>query len=141
MHFINQLLGNVKKVYSSFKDNTWGVDLAHMQLITKYNKGIRYLLCAIASFSKYVFVVPLKYGKGTTIVNVFRNILDSSKRKPNKTWVGQGREIFNKSFKKWLKDNNKGMYSTDNEVKSVAGERFIRTLKKIYKHLTAICVF
>ena len=47
-----------KKVYSSFKDNIWGVDLADMQLISKYNKGIRYLLCAIDIFSKYAWVVP-----------------------------------------------------------------------------------
>ena len=49
-----------RKVYSSFKDNIWGVDLADMQLISKYNKGIRYLLCAIDLFTKYAFVVPLK---------------------------------------------------------------------------------
>ena len=48
------------EVYSSFKDNIWGVDLADMQLISKYNKGIKYLLCAIDLFSKYTFVVPLK---------------------------------------------------------------------------------
>ena len=49
-----------RKVYSSFKDNIWGVDLANVQLISKYNKGIRYFLCAIDLFSKYAFVVPLK---------------------------------------------------------------------------------
>ena len=49
-----------RKVYSSFKDNIWGADLADIQLISKYNKGIRYLLCAIDLFSKYAFVVPLK---------------------------------------------------------------------------------
>ena len=49
-----------RKVYSSFKDNIWGVDLADMQLISKYNKGIRYLLCVIDLFSKYAWVVPLK---------------------------------------------------------------------------------
>ena len=47
------------KVYSSFKDNIWGADLADMQLISKYNKGIRYLLCATDLFSKYAFAVPL----------------------------------------------------------------------------------
>ena len=60
-----------RKVYSSFKDNIWGVDLADMQLISKYNKGIRYLLCVIDLFSKYAFVIPLKDKKGTTIVNAF----------------------------------------------------------------------
>ena len=74
MNFINQLLGNSKKKrkrYSSFKDNIWGVDLPDVQLISRYKKGIRYLLCAIDLFSKYAFVVPLKDNKGTTIVNAF----------------------------------------------------------------------
>ena len=42
-----------RKVYSAFKDNIWGVDLADMQLLSKYNKGIRFLLCVIDIFSKY----------------------------------------------------------------------------------------
>ena len=45
-----------RKVYSSFKDNIWGVDLADIQLISKYNKGIRYLLCVIDLVSKYFFI-------------------------------------------------------------------------------------
>ena len=141
MNFINKLLGNFKKrkVYSSFKDNIWGVGLADMQLISKYNKGIRYLLCAIDLFSKYAFVVPLKDKKGTTSANAFQSILDNSKRKPNKIWVDQGSEFYNTYFKKWLKDNNIEMYSTHNVGKSVVAERFIKTLKnKIYKHKTAI---
>ena len=49
-----------RKVYSSFKDNIWDVDLADMQSLSKYNKGNKYLLCAIDLFSKYAWVVPLK---------------------------------------------------------------------------------
>ena len=67
-----------------------------MQLVSKYNKGIRYLLCDI--FSKYSFVVPLKDKKGTTIGNAFQSILESSKRKPNKIWVDQGSEFYNTHF-------------------------------------------
>ena len=115
-----------RKVYSSFKNNICGVDLADMQLISKYNKGIRYLLCVIDLFSKYAWVVPLKDKKGITIVNAFQKLLDSSKRKPNKTWVDQGSEFYNNSFKKWLKDNGISMYSTYNEGKSVVAERFIK---------------
>ena len=74
-----------RKVYSSFKDNIWGVDLADMQLISKYNKGIRYLLCAIDLLSKYAFVVPLKDKKGINIA--FQSILNNSKRTPNKIWT------------------------------------------------------
>ena len=60
-----------RKVSSFFKDNTWSVDLADIQLIRKCNKGIRYLLCAIDLFIKYAFVVPLKDKKGITIANAF----------------------------------------------------------------------
>ena len=48
-----------------------------MQLISKYNKEIRYLLCAVDLFSKYAFVVLLTDKKGTTIVNAFQSILDN----------------------------------------------------------------
>ena len=51
---------NKRKVYLQFKDNIWGVDLADMQSLSKKDKGIKYLLCAIDLFSKYAFVVPLK---------------------------------------------------------------------------------
>ena len=63
-----------EKVHYSFKDNVWGVDLADVQLIRKYNKVIRYLLCIIDLFSKYAFVVLLKEKKGTIIVNTFQSI-------------------------------------------------------------------
>ena len=110
-----------------------------MQIISKYNKGIRYISCATDLFSKYAFVVPLKDKKGTTIVNVFQSILDSSKRKPNKIWVDQGSGFYNNHFKKWSNDKNIEMYSTYNEGKSVVAERFIQTLKnKINNHMTAI---
>ena len=62
-----------------------------------------------------------------------------SKGKPNKIWVDQGGEFYNKLLKKFLKINNIEMYSTYNEVKSVLAERFIRTLKnKIFNHMTAV---
>ena len=63
-----------RKVYSSFRDNIWGVDLADMQSLSKYNKGIKYLLCAIDLFSKYTLVVPLKDKRGISIVNAFQKI-------------------------------------------------------------------
>ena len=77
--------------------------------------------------------------KGTTIVNAFQSILDSSKRKPNKIWIDQCSEFYHTHFKKWLKNNNIEIYSTHNEGNSAVAERFIRTLKnKIYKHMTVI---
>ena len=81
-----------QRVYSSFKYNIWGVDLADMQLIRKYNQRVRYLLYAIDFFSIYAWVVPIKE-KGVSIINASQSILGSSKRKPNKIWVDQGREF------------------------------------------------
>ena len=72
-----------RKVYSSFKDNIWGVDLADMQLISKYNKRIRYLLCVIDLFSRYAWLIPLKNKKGESIVEGFKKILDESENAKN----------------------------------------------------------
>ena len=119
---------NERKLYSQIKDNIWGVDLADTQSLSKKNKGIKYLLCAIDLFSKYAFVVPLKDKKGISIVNAFNKIIKQSNRKPNKIWVDQGGELYNNVFKKWLSGNDMIMYSTYNEGKSVVAERFIRTL-------------
>ena len=114
-----------RKVYSSFKDNVWGVDLADMQSLRKYNKEIKYLLCAIDIFSKYAWFVPLKNKQISTVINAFQKII--TKRKPNRIWVDQGSEFYNNAFKKFLKEDNVEMYSTFNEGKSVVAWRFIRT--------------
>ena len=127
-----------REIYSSFGDNIWGVDLADMQSLSKYNKGIKCLLCTIDLLSKYMLVVPLKEKRGISIVNAFQKII-SKGRKPNKIWVDQGGDFHNKLFKRFLNISNTEMYSTYNERKSVVAERFIRTLKnKIFKHMTAV---
>ena len=116
-----------------------GADLAGMQLISKYNKGARFLLCVIDIFSKYPWVAPVKDKKGVTIVNPFQKILDYPKRKANKIWIGQVSELYNNSFKKWLDDNDIKMCSTYNKQKSVVAKKFVRTLKnKVYKHMTTV---
>ena len=102
-----------------------------MQSLSKYNKGTKYLLCAIDLFSKYARIFPIKDKKRISNVNGFQKII-SKGRKPNKIWADQGSEFYNNSFTDFLKTNNIEMYSTYNEGKYVAAERFIRTfLKKI----------
>ena len=59
-----------RKVCSAFKDNIWGADLADMQLISKFNKGFRFLLCVIDIFSKYAWVAPLKNKKKAKVLLV-----------------------------------------------------------------------
>ena len=66
---------NKRKVYSQFKDNIWGVDLADMRSLSRKNKGIKYLLRPIDLYSKYAFVVILKDKKGISIFNAFNKII------------------------------------------------------------------
>ena len=74
-----------------------------MQLISRFNKGIKFLLCVIDIFIKYAWVILLKdKKKGVIIVNALENVLNSSKRKPNKIWVDKCSEFYNRSMKSWL---------------------------------------
>ena len=75
-----------RKVYSAFKDNIWAADLADMQLISKSNKGFKFLLCVIDIYSKHAWVVPLKDKNGVSIVNAIQSILKKSNRNPSKIW-------------------------------------------------------
>ena len=61
-----------RKVHSSFIDNIWGTDLTDMLLISKFNKGFRFLLCVIDIYSQFAWVIPLKDKKGITITNAFQ---------------------------------------------------------------------
>ena len=116
-----------------------GCRLADIQLISKFNKGFRFLLSFIDIYRKYAWVVPPKDKKGVSTINAFQKILKESAKKPHKIWVDKGSEFYNSHLKKWLKDNNIEMYSTYNEGKSVIAERVITTIKnKIYKHMASI---
>ena len=85
-----------------------------MQLINKYNKGIRYLLCVVDLFS---------------IVEGLKKILDDSNRKLNKIWVDHGSEFYNNKFKSFLKRNYIEIQLLQRDL--------LKLLKKIYKHMTA----
>ena len=103
--------------------------LADMQLISKFNKESRFLLYAIDIYSKYDWAIRLKDKKSITITNAFQKILKESSRKPNKIWIVKGNEFYNRSMKSWLAENSIEMHLTHNKGKSVAAERFIRTLR------------
>ena len=81
-----------RKVYSLLRNNIWGVDLAYMQSLSKYNKGIKYLLCPIDLFSKYAWVIPLKDKRGISIVNAFQKMV-TKRRNPKKIWADEGGEF------------------------------------------------
>ena len=93
---------NKRKVHSLFIGNIWGTDLADMQLVSKINKGFRFLLCAIDNYSKHAWVITLKDKKGITITNAFQKILKESNCKPNRIWDDKGSKFYNKTMKSWL---------------------------------------
>ena len=84
-----------------------------MQLISKFNKGIRFLSCVVDVYSKHGWGVPLKHKKYITSANAFWKI--ESNFEPNKIWVDEGNEFYNRSMKSWLRDNDIEIYSTHNE--------------------------
>ena len=123
-----------RKLYARCKDNIWAADLAEMESLSSKNKNVKYLLCVIDVFTKYAWVKPLKDKKGKTVLNLFIEIEDESNRKPNKLWVDEEKEFYNKLMQEWLDNNDILNYSTHNKGKSVTAESFIKTLKaKIYK--------
>ena len=116
-----------------------GADLADMQLVRKYNKRIRFLLCIIHLFSKLTWVVSSKGKRAATIVDPFQSFLNNSGRKPNKVYFDQSSEFCNKSFKNWLDKNDIKTYSAHTKGNSVVTEGFVRTLiHKIDNHMTAV---
>ena len=106
-----------RKVYSSFMDNICDDDLAHMQLISKFNKGISLLLRVIDIFSKYAWVIPLKDKDDVTIANALQKFLGQSNRKANKIWAEKGSKCYNRSMKSYFQDSDIEMYSRHNEGK------------------------
>ena len=83
-----------------------------MQLLRKYNKGVRVLLCVFHIYTKCVWVVPLKDRNDIKITNEFQKILNESGCKSNMMWIDQGSEFYTRSFKLWLHVNDIRMYST-----------------------------
>ena len=75
-----------------FRDNIWGVDLSDMESLSKYIKGIKYLVFSIDLFNQYAMIVPLKDKRGITTVNALQKNI-SKGCEPNKIWVDQGGEF------------------------------------------------
>ena len=90
------------KFYARFKNNIWSADFAEMG---KKNNNVKCLFCVIDVFTKYSWVKPLKDNKYKTVLKAFIKMVNESNRKPNKLWVDQIREFYNKLMLEWL-DNN-----------------------------------
>ena len=101
-----------------------------MQVFSKDNNGIKYLLSVIDIFSKFVWIIPSKQKTGQEVANAFSRIW--KERKPSKMWVDKGRKFYNKDVQK-LDD----LHSIAKE-KSYVIERFNRTIKgKMFQYFSA----
>ena len=102
-----------------------------MQLISKFDKRFKFLLCVIVIYSKYAWVIPSEDKKGIKTTDAFQKILKEPSRKRNRIWVDKDSEFYT--------IDHIEMYSTHNEGKFVVSERFIRTLKnKTYKYMISV---
>ena len=112
-------------------DEIWAADLVDMQVFSKDNNGIKYVLTVIDILSKFVWIIPLKRKTGQEFANAFSSIL--KKRRTSKVWVDKGRELYNKDVQKLVE-----LYSTETEVKSCVSEQFDRPNKeKMFKYFSA----
>ena len=102
-----------------------------MQVFSKFNRGVKYLLAVIDIFSKYGWLIPLKDKTGKSVASALKTIF--KERKPEKMWVDKCKEFYNKDVKDLIE-----LYSTENEEKSSIVERWIRMMKeKMWKYFTA----
>jgi len=102
-----------------------------MESLAGSNDGYKFILCIVDVFSKYAWCIPLKNKSATTVLDAVKEVVEKSGRMPEKIWVDQGSEFYNKSFKAWLKQHNIIMYSSFGDSKAVVVERFIRTLRDL----------
>ena len=141
------------KVQSFRLNETWSLDLADMQKLSRYNHGINFIFVAVGTLSRFVWALPLKKKTAAECKDALQKIMESlrSKRvnsktmmmkpmfcrsksssllKPEKIWVDKVRE-FAGDFSHFCRENEIGLYSTHSETKSAFAERNIRSLKAI----------
>ena len=124
---------NKRIIHSFVVDYIWSAGVTDTQLISKFSKEIRFLLCVIYIFNKYKWIIPLEDKKGIKTNNAFQKFSKESNCKPNKYEQIKAVDSTIDQMNSFLLNNIIERYSAHNERKSVDSERFIRTLKnKIY---------
>ena len=120
------------KINNNHIDEIWSIDLADMvDYKTSNNKGLRYILILIDTFSKHSWAIPLKKKYSQTITNEFSNILATSKRKHLKIESVRGTEFYNNIFQSSLKDKNFQQYSRFTDKGPSIAERVIKTIRNL----------
>ena len=118
-------------------DEQWAADLVEVQQLSRYNKGVRYLLTVVDVFSKYTWVRPLTRKTGAEVERAFESIFKEG-RKPLRLQTDDGKEFYNKTMKAFFKRYNILHFSTKGDTKASVVGRFNRTLKeRLYRYFTA----
>lgn len=111
-------------------DDTWQIDLIDMQNYSKINKGYKYILVCIDTFSKYTWAQPVKRKSAEDVARAMSLILNNNlNRRPKNIQSDSGTEFFNTKFKVLMKTFNINHYCTYSVMKASIIERFIRTIK------------
>lgn len=118
-------------------DHQWVADLVEVQRISRYNRVYRYLLTVIDVLSTFAWVQPLKAKTGIQLVKAFEKILKQGRR-PIQLQTDQGKEFYNQTFQRFLKQQKIHHFSTQGDAKDSVVEWFNRTLKtRMYRYFTA----
>ena len=141
--FINEIYSKPpKKNYVTNKtdvyyiDGIWSLDILDLKDYSpKNNRGYRYVLVTIDTFSKFGWTVPLKNKNAQTIKDSFENILINSKRKPGLIETDRVKEFYNNIFQDFLNKNDITLYSRNSSYGAVFAERFNRTIRDLLKKI------
>ncbi len=123
-----------RRILTTHIDELWAADLLILDKFARQNQGYKYVLNVIDTFSKYLFMEPIKKKDGPSVTKAFEKIIkNSGGRKPQLLHVDMGKEFVNKHFKEMLGRHKIKMYHTFSEEKSAIAERVNRTINQKLK--------
>ena len=119
-----------RQVWTKGIDDVWGIDLADMGEWHESNNGYKYIFVAVDAFSRFAWCVPMRRKTESESWDALATVMRRADTKPERVWVGQGTEFYNKIWTANLKKMKIERYSTFGQYKVAIAERFIRTLKE-----------
>ena len=122
------------RAFAILRNETWCMDLAYVDKLTKENNGVKYLLVRQDLFDRTVNAKGMKTKDSQETLKTFSSIITKRNRQ-KKVWVDKGTE-FTGAFKKFCAAEGIQVYSTRSETKGSFVERTIRSLKNIsYRYM------
>jgi transposase InsO family protein len=123
-----------RKIITKGINELWAADLLIMTTVSvKKNRGYKYMLNVIDTFSKFAWIEPLKKKDGKSVAEAFSKIIKKSSKPPKLLHTDAGKEFINKDFQGVLDKYDIKMYQTFSEIKSSIVERFNRTINEKLK--------